>query len=41
MVDSGTPFIAGPLNEINELQKAIGARAENDKVPRNYCTVNM
>ncbi|XP_065912594.1 cathepsin D-like [Dysidea avara] len=28
LVDSGTPFIAGPHDEIDELQKVIGAKAE-------------
>jgi len=31
-VDSGSPFIAGPSDEIDQLQKTIGAKAEDDKV---------
>ena len=32
LVDSGTPFIAGPHDEIDELQKVIGAKAEKSGV---------
>lgn len=31
LVDSGAPYIAGPPEEIDELQKVIGAKVENDK----------
>ena len=32
LVDSGTPYIAGPSNEIDELQKIIGAKPERNGV---------